>query len=188
MLPVVPGHYIAQLVYDRAHLSIAIVKKPFEVVGGVVYKSFEAHQFAEIAFFAIASSYQLKGYGIHLIHHPKDFVKSTSKIMHFMAYADDMALGFFKKQGFTPDITFAPSVWKGYIKDYLGDTSVQCSMLPRIRHLASARMLFEQERYARAQLRAAHSKSNTVHQPPEQWKNGVTPISPLSIRATRETG
>jgi histone acetyltransferase len=32
-LPKMPKDYIARLVYDRTHLSIAIVKKPLEVVG-----------------------------------------------------------------------------------------------------------------------------------------------------------
>jgi len=34
-LPKMPKDYIARLVYDRSHLSIAIVKKPLEVVGWV---------------------------------------------------------------------------------------------------------------------------------------------------------
>jgi len=32
-LPKMPKDYIARLVYDRTHLSIAIVKKPLEVLG-----------------------------------------------------------------------------------------------------------------------------------------------------------
>ncbi|KAL9116506.1 MAG: hypothetical protein Q9187_006968 [Circinaria calcarea] len=32
-LPKMPKDYIARLVYDRTHLSMAIVKKPLEVVG-----------------------------------------------------------------------------------------------------------------------------------------------------------
>jgi histone acetyltransferase len=32
-LPKMPKDYIARLVYDRTHMSIAIVKKPLEVVG-----------------------------------------------------------------------------------------------------------------------------------------------------------
>lgn len=34
-LPKMPKDYIARLVYDRSHLSIAIVKHPLEVVGYV---------------------------------------------------------------------------------------------------------------------------------------------------------
>ena len=38
-LPKMPKDYIARLVYDRTHLSMAIVKKPLEVVGYVVIMS-----------------------------------------------------------------------------------------------------------------------------------------------------
>lgn len=38
-LPKMPKDYIARLVYDRTHLSIAIVKKPLEVVGYVHHSS-----------------------------------------------------------------------------------------------------------------------------------------------------
>lgn len=41
-LPKMPRDYIARLVYDRTHLSMAIVKRPLEVVGykppGGIYK------------------------------------------------------------------------------------------------------------------------------------------------------
>lgn len=36
-LPKMPKDYIARLVYDRAHLSFAIVKRPLEVVGYVEF-------------------------------------------------------------------------------------------------------------------------------------------------------
>lgn len=39
-LPKMPKDYIARLVYDRTHLSMAIVKKPLEVVGLVFPASF----------------------------------------------------------------------------------------------------------------------------------------------------
>lgn len=35
-LPKMPKDYIARLVYDRSHLSMAIVKHPLEVVGYVI--------------------------------------------------------------------------------------------------------------------------------------------------------
>lgn len=37
-LPKMPKDYIARLVYDRTHLSMAIVKKPLEVVGYVSWE------------------------------------------------------------------------------------------------------------------------------------------------------
>lgn len=187
-LPKMPKDYIARLVYDRTHLSLAIVKKPLEVVGGITYRPFKGRHFAEIVFCAVSSDQQVKGYGSHMMSHLKDYVKATSDVMHFLTYADNYAIGYFKKQGFTKEITLDKSVWMGYIKDYEGGTIMQCSMLPRIRYLEMGRMLLKQKECVHAKIRA-FSKSHVVHQPPKQWKSGtVGPIDPLTIEAIRESG
>ncbi|KAI1505396.1 histone acetyltransferase GCN5 [Biscogniauxia marginata] len=186
-LPKMPKDYIARLVYDRTHLSIAIVRTPLEVIGGITFREFRSRKFAEIVFCAVSSDQQVKGYGAHLMAHLKDYVKATSPVMHFLTYADNYATGYFQKQGFTKDITLDKSIWMGYIKDYEGGTIMQCSMLPRIRYLEVGRMLLKQKETVRAKIRAM-SKSDIVHQPPTQWANGVrTPIDPLSIPAIRAT-
>ncbi|RMJ11092.1 Histone acetyltransferase GCN5 [Fusarium euwallaceae] len=186
-LPKMPKDYIARLVYDRTHLSIAIVKKPLEVVGGITYRPFKGRRFAEIVFCAISSDQQVKGYGAHLMSHLKDYVKATSDVMHFLTYADNYAIGYFKKQGFTKEITLDKKVWMGYIKDYEGGTIMQCSMLPRIRYLEMGRMLLKQKECVQAKIRA-YSKSHNVHSPPKEWKNGITEINPLDIPAIRASG
>lgn len=81
-LPKMPRDYIARLVYDRTHLSMAIVKKPLEVVGGITYRPFKGRQFAEIVFCAISSDQQVKGYGAHLMSHLKvsTLLESTHRL------------------------------------------------------------------------------------------------------------
>ncbi|KAJ2905710.1 Bromodomain-containing protein [Zalerion maritima] len=186
-LPKMPKDYIARLVYDRTHLSIAIVKKPLEVVGGITYRPFKGRRFAEIVFCAISSDQQVKGYGAHLMSHLKDYVKATSDVMHFLTYADNYAIGYFHKQGFTKEITLDRSVWMGYIKDYEGGTIMQCSMLPRVRYLNVGRMLLKQKECVLSKIRA-YSKSDVIHQPPKQWKSGVSLIDPMSIEAIKASG
>jgi histone acetyltransferase len=39
-----------------------------------------------------------------------------------ITYADNLALGYFRKQGFTKDGRMTIDRWKGYIKDYEGGT------------------------------------------------------------------
>ncbi|KAI3399967.1 hypothetical protein diail_5123 [Diaporthe ilicicola] len=186
-LPKMPKDYIARLVYDRTHVSIAIVKKPLEVVGGITYRPFNDRKFAEIVFCAISSDQQVKGYGAHLMAHLKDYVKATSPVMHFLTYADNYAIGYFKKQGFTKEITLDKSVWMGYIKDYEGGTIMQCTMLERVRYLEVGRMLQKQKECVLAKIRA-YSNSHVVHQPPKQWKNGPSPIDPMKIDAIKNSG
>ncbi len=177
-----PKDYIARLVYDRNHVSIAIVKMPLEVIGGITIREFRARGFAEIVFCAVSSDQQVKGYGAHMMAHLKDYVKakSESRVMHFLTYADNYATGYFQKQGFTKDITLDKSVWMGYIKDYEGGTLMACSLLPRVRYLEVGRMLLKQKETVRAKIRML-SRSHIVHQPPQSWASGVvTPINPLS--------
>lgn len=143
-LPKMPREYISRLVYDRNHASIAVVRKPMTVVGGIAYRPFESHKFAEIVFCAISSSEQVRGYGAHLMNHFKDYVRNTSKIEHFLTYADNYAVGYFKKQGFTKNITLPKELWKGYIKDYEGGTLMQCTMVPRVRYLDVPKILLLQ--------------------------------------------
>lgn len=203
-LPKMPKDYIARLVYDRTHLSIAIVKRPprgslaaksdmpGEVVGGITYRPFKGRQFAEIVFCAISSDQQVKGYGAHLMSHLKDYVKATSDVMHFLTYADNYAIGYFKKQGFTKEITLDKPKWMGYIKDYEGGTIMQCSMLPKIRYLESGRLLLKQKAAVHAKIRAV-SKSYDIHEPPAVWRktkpgDPLPEIDPMSIPAIRATG
>lgn len=203
-LPKMPKDYIARLVYDRTHLSIAIVKRPpdgsyaessgfpGEVVGGITYRPFKGRQFAEIVFCAISSDQQVKGYGAHLMCHLKDYVRASSDVMHFLTYADNYAIGYFKKQGFTKEITLDKPKWMGYIKDYEGGTIMQCSMLPKIRYLESGRLLLKQKAAVHAKI-SANSASYTTHYPPAQWKKlkpgeKIPPIDPLSIEAIKATG
>lgn len=187
-LPKMPKDYIARLVYDRTHVSIAIVKLPgVEVLGGITYRPFKGRQFAEIVFCAISSDQQVKGYGAHLMNHLKDYVKASSDVMHFLTYADNYAIGYFKKQGFTKDITLEKSKWMGYIKDYEGGTIMQCTMLPRISYLNAGKMLLKQKETVRAKIQAV-SRSHIIHEPPKEWKDGAFPIDPLSIPAIKAAG
>ncbi|KAJ2307358.1 histone acetyltransferase, partial [Coemansia sp. RSA 2704] len=61
-LPKMPKEYIARLVYDRNHSSLAIVKTDGHVVGGITFRLFEHRQFAEIVFCAVSSTEQVKGF------------------------------------------------------------------------------------------------------------------------------
>lgn len=183
-----PKDYIARLVYDRTHLSMAIIKHPLEVIGGISFREFRNRKFAEIVFCAVSSDQQVKGYGAHLMAHLKDYVRATSPVMHFLTYADNYATGYFQKQGFSKEITLEKSIWMGYIKDYEGGTLMHCAMLPRIRYLEAGRMLLKQKETVQAKIQAL-SKSHVIHPPPQQWANGaIAPIDPLSIPAIRATG
>lgn len=187
-LPEMPKAYIARLVYDRSHVSIAVVRKPLTVVGGITIRPFESHEFAEIVFCAISSTEQVRGYGAHLMNHLKDYVRSTTKIKYFLTYADNYAIGYFKKQGFTKEITLPKKVWMGYIKDYEGGTLMQCSMLPRIRYLDSPKILSLQKAAILRKIRSI-GRSHVVHKGLSHFKQeNFKPLNPFDIPGLKEAG
>lgn len=188
-LPKMPREYIARLVYDRSHLSMAVVRKPLTVVGGITYRPFNSRGFAEIVFCAISSTEQVRGYGAHLMNHLKDYVRATSPIKYFLTYADNYAIGYFKKQGFTKEITLDKRVWMGYIKDYEGGTLMQCSMLPRIRYLDSGKILLLQKAAIQRKIREM-SQSHVVRSGLSQFKDlkNIKPIDPMTIPGLAEAG
>jgi histone acetyltransferase len=75
-LPKMPRAYIARLVFDRKHTSLAILSEDpalkdtdEEVIGSICYRAFPEMRFAEIAFCAVNASHQVKvrtfRFGVH---------------------------------------------------------------------------------------------------------------------------
>ncbi|OLY80597.1 Histone acetyltransferase gcn5 [Smittium mucronatum] len=67
----------------------------------------------------------IEGYGSKMMNYLKDYILENTIATTFLTYADNYAIGYFKKQGFTKDITFDKRLWIGYIKDYEGGTLMQ---------------------------------------------------------------
>jgi hypothetical protein len=70
-LPNMPKEYIARLVLDRRHRSVAIVRRDGAVLGGITYRPFAPQRFGEIAFCAVTANEQVKGFGTRLMNHTK---------------------------------------------------------------------------------------------------------------------
>jgi len=83
-------------------------------------------------------------------------------MMHFLTYADNYAVGYFKKQGFTKEITLPRSVWAGYIKDYEGGTIMECALLPKVDYLEIRDIVARQREAVMTKIREI-SKSHVVY-------------------------
>ncbi|KAI9511183.1 hypothetical protein F5148DRAFT_1281111 [Russula earlei] len=172
-LPVMPREYIARLVFDSNSKCLAICKRGYKVVGGICYRPFPHRGFAEIVFFATASISQEKGYGGLLMDHFKAHTRRTyPDMMHFLTYADNFAVGYFKKQGFSKEITLDRSVWAGYIKDYEGGTIMQCTMLRRVDYTATRDIIVHQREAVLTKIRQL-SRSHEVYPGLPQFQNGA---------------
>uniref|UniRef100_A0A914SFX8 N-acetyltransferase domain-containing protein n=1 Tax=Parascaris equorum TaxID=6256 RepID=A0A914SFX8_PAREQ len=85
------------------------------VIGGICFRQFPAQGFCEIVFCAITANEQVKGYGTHMMNHLKDYHVGTCHIYHFLTYADEFAIGYFKKQGFSENITIDREKYHGIV-------------------------------------------------------------------------
>ncbi|XP_035424350.1 histone acetyltransferase KAT2A isoform X1 [Cygnus atratus] len=95
-LPRMPKEYITRLVFDPKHKTLALIKDG-RVIGGICFRMFPTQGFTEIVFCAVTSNEQVKGYGTHLMNHLKEY-HIKHNILYFLTYADEYAIGYFKKQ------------------------------------------------------------------------------------------
>ena len=119
------------------------------VVAAVCFRPF--HTFAEIAFLAVSSKDQVKGYGTRLMNHLKEALKVRG-ITDLVTYADNAAVGYFSKQGFyAPTANQASkqdSQWHtciktgydSYIKDYDGANKMVCCIYKDVNYLTLSTM------------------------------------------------
>lgn len=92
------------------------------------------------------------------------FPKRLKHPIYLMAYADNYAIGFFKKQGFSTEIYFKN--WKGYIKDYEGGTLMQCKILWEINYLTKIDAI-EKKRMEFIRKISEISTFNVLRDPPD---------------------
>lgn len=120
----------------KTYLSVA------QVIGGVCFRIFAQQGFTEIVFCAVTADEQVKGYGSHLMNHLKDYHVQLG-VHYFLTYADEFAVGYFRKQGFSQVIGLPRQAFAGYVKEYEGD----CAARPFRRRVDSARMRLCAERF-----------------------------------------
>ena len=85
-----------------------------------------------IAYLALPASGQVKGFGSRLMTHLKQHILTHEKITHLLTFADNNAVGYFTKQGFSKEITLNKEMWSGYIKEYDGGTFMEGLLDPSI--------------------------------------------------------
>ena len=145
-LPKMPKEYIVRLVFDKKHESIVLLKEKTKVIGGVCYRTNYQEKFIEIAFLAISHTEQVKGYGTRIMNKLKDHLKDKG-IEFFLTYADNNAIGYFKKQGFNNAIKCPFDNWKDLIKDYDGGTLMETNIKPTIVYSELSNNLIRQKEF-----------------------------------------
>jgi len=116
------------------------------IIGGVCYRPYYDQRFAEIAFLAINSNEQVKGYGSILMNQLKHHVQKE-RIEYFLTYADNFAIGYFQKQGFSKQVVMPKERWQGFIKDYDGGTLMECYIHPGMDYLNVSAIVAAQRQF-----------------------------------------
>jgi histone acetyltransferase len=112
-----------------------------------------------------------------LMDHFKSHIRNKYQGMeHFLTYADNYAVGYFRKQGFSKDITLDREIWAGYIKDYEGGTIMQCTMVPKVDYLHAKTTVLQQREAILEKIREM-SKSHIVYPGLPQFVNGGSDVS-----------
>ncbi|XP_071803239.1 histone acetyltransferase KAT2A-like [Asterias amurensis] len=185
-LPRMPKEYITRLVFDTKHKTLALVKDG-RVIGGICFRMFPTQGFTEIVFCAVTSNEQVKGYGTHLMNHLKDY-HIKHGVLHFLTFADEYAIGYFKKQGFSKEIKLSKSAYVGYIKDYEGATLMGCQLNPRIPHTEFSQIIRRQKEIVKKLIARKQEEVRKVFPGLTCFKEGVRQIPLESIPGLVEAG
>uniref|UniRef100_A0AAY4BVQ5 Histone acetyltransferase n=1 Tax=Denticeps clupeoides TaxID=299321 RepID=A0AAY4BVQ5_9TELE len=185
-LPRMPKEYITRLVFDPKHKTLSLIKDG-RVIGGICFRMFPSQGFTEIVFCAVTSNEQVKGYGTHLMNHLKEY-HIKHDILNFLTYADEYAIGYFKKQGFSKDIKVPRVKYVGYIKDYEGATLMGCELNPSIPYTEFSIIIKKQKEIIKKLIERKQSQIRKVYPGLTCFKEGVRQIPIESIPGIRETG
>lgn len=185
-LPRMPKEYITRLVFDPKHKCLALIKNNI-VIGGICYRMFPTQGFTEIVFCAVTSNEQVKGYGTHLMNHLKDH-HIKHGVLHFLTFADEYAIGYFKKQGFSKEIKLLKTAYLGYIKEYEGATLMGCELNRRIQYTEFSRMIRKQKEIVKQLINSKREELCKIHPGLTCFKDGVRQIPIESIPGVLEAG
>lgn len=131
-LPRMPKDYITRLVFNANHETACLFERPTNkttspLVAAICYRLFPDERFIEIAFCAVSITRQYTGLGQHIMNLLKEHVKKKG-YADIVTYADNAALEYFQKQGFSRQITLPEHIWRGRVKHYDQAIFVQCHL------------------------------------------------------------
>jgi len=129
----------------------------------------------------------VKGYGTHLMNHLKDY-SNHHRIRHFLTFADEFAIGYFKKQGFSKEIKIVKPTYYGFIKEYEGATLMHCELHSQIIYTQFSGVIRKQKEIVKELILQRQQEMQKVHPGLTCFKEGVRTIPIEAIPGLREIG
>lgn len=134
---------------------------------------------------------QVAGFGTRLMNWTKHYARAQDACEYFLTYADNAAVGYFSKQGFTKALSMPRERWHGFIKDYDGGTLMECYIHPTLTFTQLPEAVAAQRAALEAEVRR-HSTGHVVLPGMERWKGqpagGVPPLELGDIPGVRDAG
>jgi len=186
-LPNMPKTYIIRLIFDRRHRSVVMVRNGNRVIGGITYRPFQERRFAEIAFCAIAQTVQVSGFGTRLMNWTKHYARLYDNCDYFLTYADNAAVGYFSKQGFTKHLTMPREQWHGFIKDYDGGTLMEGFIHPSLPFTDLPGMISAQRTALDSAVRQ-YTTAHVVHRGLTRWKEALEATAEAKDKRDKNEG
>lgn len=110
----------------------------------------------------------------------------TEGIEYFITYADNYAIGYFKKQGFTKTISMPKGRYQGLIKDYDGGTPMECYIHPSVDFTRIPDMIQAQREFIMERIRLkAKSHIRTYEPLPIDFRPSLEGVSRANESAAR---
>lgn len=180
-LPNMVPAYMMRLLYDRVHCSLVAVSAGNEVICGTTFRVFPPPAaFVEVAFCAVRCGMEARGYGSAVLAHLKEYARHRD-IVHLLTMADNNAIVFFRKQGFSTDLTLRERQWKGYVKEYEGVTLMECLLHRQVDYRDGGKAVLARQRAA-LQARVDALRQDAVpREGLDLWKNGPGYVDPNTI-------
>jgi histone acetyltransferase len=122
-----------------------------------------------------------------MMNYLKDFhVKNN--VLHFLTYADEFAIGYFKKQGFSTQINLPKSSYQGYIKEYEGATLMGCELNPKLHYVDFSMILQKQREVLKLLIEKKQEELSKCYPGLTCFRDGIRQIPIESIPGVREAG
>jgi hypothetical protein len=122
-----------------------------------------------------------------MMNYLKDYhVKNNT--LNFLTYADEYATGYFKKQGFSTQISLPKSAYQGYIKEYEGATLMGCKLNSRIQYVEFSLILKKQKEVLKKLVEKRQEDLTKVYTGLTCFRDGIRQIPIESIPGVREAG
>jgi histone acetyltransferase len=122
-----------------------------------------------------------------MMNYLKDY-HVRNNVLHFLTYADEFAIGYFKKQGFSTQINLPKSAYQGYIKEYEGATLMGCELNPKIQYIEFSSVLQKQKEVIKLLILKKEEDIAKCYTGLTCFRDGIRQIPIESIPGVREAG